>query len=89
MRPQSGDLVDLYRHYQLDTEVRHPFDILFAPELQWKSRGKCISQGGVRWSVCPVDTGCVPLSYGGNPGVHGVSHRGVRPVKGYIMYSMI
>ena len=24
----------------------------------------------------PFNTGCWPLSYGGNPGVHGVSHRG-------------
>jgi hypothetical protein len=24
----------------------------------------------------PIDTGCVPLSYSGNPGVNGVSHRG-------------
>jgi len=32
----------------------------------------------------------LPLDYGGNPGVNGVSHRGgPHPVKGYITYSII
>ena len=31
----------------------------------------------IYWQVShPFDTGCLPLSYSGNPGVNGVSHRG-------------
>ena len=63
---------------------------LFAPELQWQSRGqRRILQGSTgapdheacealwhRGGAHPFDTGQLPLSYSGDPGVNGVSHRG-------------
>ena len=34
------------------------------------------SANGFPIATYPFDTGCLPLSYSGDPGVNGVSHRG-------------